>query len=84
MKAAAIELVDQLFKAVLAQRTPTRLHRQRISPALNLLRTHKGRWLLTVPITIGIALRSLPLLPAQTIELLMQPLHLPAQGIVFP
>ena len=84
VKAAAIELVDQLLKAVLAQRTPTRLHRQRISPALHLRRVHQSRWLLPVPITVRITLRSLPLLPLQTIKLLMQSLHLPAQSIVFP
>ena len=42
VKAAAIELVDQLLKAVLTQRTPTRLHRQRISPALHLRRVHQS------------------------------------------
>jgi len=40
VEAAAIELVDQQFKAVLAQHSPARLHRQRISPALNLLGSH--------------------------------------------
>ena len=36
-----------------------------------------------VPITVRITLRSLPLLPVQTIKLLMQSLHLPAQSVVF-
>jgi len=81
VETAAIELVDQPFKAVLAQHAPTRLRGQRISPALNLLGTHMGRWLLPIP-SIRLVLRSLPLLPTQPIELLMQALHLPSQGIV--
>ncbi|CAI8418202.1 MAG: Uncharacterised protein [Cyanobium sp. ARS6] len=36
MKAAAIELFNQAFKALPAQRAPARLHRQRLTPALNL------------------------------------------------
>ena len=84
VEATAIELVDQQFKAVLAQHSPARLHRQRISPALHLRRVHQSRWLLPVPITVRITLRSLPLLTLQTIKLLMQSLHLPAQSIVFP
>ena len=42
VEAAAIELVDQQFKAVLAQHSPTRLHGPGISPTLNLLSTYKG------------------------------------------